>query len=1315
MINKSIFKFKNLIFLVFILLFSTILFSQTNNLEKNVNFNRTESKPKSFLAEALFNHKKNNLPYFSENLVLTDNLIPSFKLKNSVIRNLTSSELALIESYKKYITSDFQITYNSGISRQEKLLYANIVPIRLNSSNIYEYLVSYETFWDYSNAKDISTYANLNRSNNRVAKVSTSVLASGKWYKVGVTKDGVYKIDKTFLTNLGIDVSAVNPRNIKVYGNGGKLMPERNSDFKYDDLQENAIKVVGEGDGVFDNADYVLFYGQSTDSWVRSSSNRIPYHRKLHSFSDTSFYFINVDINTLGKRINDQSSLAVVATKTTTTQDYYDIHEVNAFNAVKSGREFYGEKFDLNTSYVFNFLIPDAVIGDSVYVKSRVMSRCATISNYAVTFGPYLFNVSCPLTNVDYYIADYGYPNDSELGGILNSSFLSVTVSKQTPSAVGYLDYVEINARKSLNFTSSQFNFRDRRVIGGAGTFAKYNLLNPTGAAISIWDVTSPLNVSNQLFSTIGSALDFTATSDSLREYVAFSPATAFIPTPYGTVPNQNLHAITQADFVIVTHPAYLNEANRIAKVHADYDTLSYAIATTTQVYNEFSSGTPDIGAIKEFVRMLYFRPTDPTKATKYLLLLGDGSYKNRDITLSGNTAMIPTYETPNSTSYTESFVSDDYFAMMDHDEGALVGTSNDSLSSGRGDLPDIGVGRFPVHTKAEAEEVTSKIEQYYKRNFGFNPNTEESSCSAATCYPQGDWRNSIVFLADDEDSNEHLRGAENVANIVYNTYKDYNVNKIYSDAYQQYSTPGGDRYPDVVNAINRSFEKGCLIFNYTGHGGELGLGAERFVEVPQILGWKNNCNLPLMVTATCEFSRFDDPDRTSAGEYCFLNPQGGAVGLMTTVRLAFSGLNDALNIRFFNHALKPMINGKIPHIGDLYRLTKRDLGFNPQYLNFVILGDPALKLAYPEQKVYTSTINSQTISLTSSDTLKALTKMVITGFVGDKLGNKLTNFNGVVYPTVYDKELKLVTLANDPSRPGFSGSLVDTFKIQRNIIYRGKSLVTNGDFSFTFLVPKDISYNFGKGKISYYAHNGVHDANGYYDHIVIGGSNPLAVADAIGPEIKLFMNDEKFVTGGTTNENPKIYALVSDSSGINTVGNGIGHDLIAVLDAKSGNPIVLNDYYVANLNTYQSGKIRYSLSDLPEGKHDLTLKVWDVQNNSSTAYTDFIVSKEADLALSHILNYPNPFTSKTKFFIEHNQCCVSLKVQIQIYTITGKIVKSINQTINNQGFRFDGIEWDGRDEFGDKLARGVYIYRVSVTDGANKKADKIEKLVILN
>jgi hypothetical protein len=647
---------------------------------------------------------------------------------------------------------------------------------------------------------------------------------------------------------------------------------------------------------------------------------------------------------------------------------------------------------------------------------------------------------------------------------------------------------------------------------------------------------------------------------------------------------------------------------------------------------------------------------------------------------------------------------------MMDDNEGDMV--------SG---LVDIGVGRFPVRSKAEAEAVTNKMEHYYKRNFSFNANATESSCSiASNDYPQGDWRNRLCFTADDEDGNLHESQADGLANSLA-ADKDYNVNKIFVDAYVQVSTPGGDRYPDAATDINTSFEKGCLIWNYTGHGGEVGLGAERFVEISQILGWKNINNLPLMVTATCEFSRFDDPDRTSAGELCLLNAEGGAIGLLTTARVAFSDKNAALNAAFFSHAITPMTNGKMPHIGDLYRLTKIDInspsagGFNSLYMNFVILGDPALKLAYPEQRVYTSSVNSQPVTSTSSDTLKALSKITVTGFIGDKAGNKLTTFNGVVFPTVFDKANTITTLSNDPPAPGFQGSPVTTFTLQKNNIYKGKSTVVNGDFSFTFLVPKDISYNYGIGKISYYAHNGVHDAQGFYDKIIIGGSNPNAVVDNQGPTINLYMNDEKFVSGGTTNENPKIYAVVSDSSGINTIGTGIGHDAVAVIDATSSKPIILNDYYVADLNTYQKGKIRYPFNELSEGNHSLSVKIWDVQNNSSTAYTDFIVTKQAELALTHILNYPNPFTTKTKFFIEHNQCCTSLKVMVQIYTITGKVVKSINQTINDGGFRLDGIEWDGRDEFGDKLARGVYIYRVSVTDNNKKKAEKIEKLVILN
>jgi hypothetical protein len=1272
----------------------------------------TNSAPttQAFLSNVLRDGKKQNLPYVLEHYVIQSNsAIPGFKLQQAVTRELSSKELEEIQAFKSFITANFEQSSYAGKSRDELVVYQKIVPLRLNAqTNKYEYLESYSPLWDFQTPSAVSNSVAF-RKNKRTSAASSSVLASGKWYKVGVTQDGVYKMDRAFLASLGVDVANIDPRNIRVYGNGGKLMPEKNSQFRYDDLQENAITVSGETNGVFDNGDYVLFYGQSTDIWKHIPGSKMPYDHQMHYFSDTSFYFITTDLGP-GKRIGQQNTSSNVADKTTSSQDYYGFHEQNSVNVVKSGREFYGEKFDLSNSYSFSFNIPNALVGDSVYVKTGALSRCDLQSSYQVSFNNGAFTFTCGPTNTSSYLADVGIYGEGMKGGLLGSGFLAITVSKQTSTATGWLDKIVFNCRRALTFNQTQFTFRDRKVIGGPGTFAQYNLTSTNSTPPTIWDVTNPLDVKNQLYNNSGSSLDFTTGSDSLKEFCIFTDAQAYTPKAYKLVPNQNLHSLTQADFVIVTHPDFMAEALRIAQIHETFDTLTYAIATTQQVYNEFSSGTPDIGGIRDFVKMLYHRPANRDLATKYLLLLGDASYKNKEINTPGNTALIPSYQTPSSSSWTTSFVTDDFFAMMDDDEGDLNSGNNDSLDMGHGDLPDIGVGRFPVKNKEEALAVTNKIEHYYKRNYGFDVNAVESSCSTAeNDYPQGDWRNWVCFIADDEDSNEHFNQANALSNIVYNGLKNYNVDKIFLDSYVQYSTPGGDRYPDAVNDLNRRVERGALIINYTGHGGELGLTEERVVEVAQILGWKNKNNLPLMVTATCEFSRFDDPDRTSAGEYCLLNPDGGAIGLMTTVRLAFSGLNYSLNTAFYSHALVPMANGRMPHIGDLYRLTKRDIYFGEQYMNFVILGDPALRLAYPEQNVYTSTVNSHTLNATSSDTLNALSKITVTGFVGDKYGNKITNFNGVIYPTVFDKETTLKTLGNDPS------SFPVTFLQQKNIIYKGKSVVQNGDFSFSFLVPKDISYIFGKGKISYYAHNGLHDAAGYYDKVIIGGSNPNAIADNQGPTVGLYMNDEKFVSGGTTNENPKMYAVIADSSGINTIGTGIGHDVVAVLDENTSKPIVLNDYYVADLNTYQTGKIRYPFNELPEGSHRLSLKVWDVQNNSSTSYTDFVVSKSAELALTHILNYPNPFTTKTKFFIEHNQCCVSLKVLIQVYTISGKVVKSINQTINNEGFRFDGIEWDGKDDFGDKLARGVYIYRVSVSDGQKKKADKIEKLVILN
>jgi hypothetical protein len=502
--------------------------------------------------------------------------------------------------------------------------------------------------------------------------------------------------------------------------------------------------------------------------------------------------------------------------------------------------------------------------------------------------------------------------------------------------------------------------------------------------------------------------------------------------------------------------------------------------------------------------------------------------------------------------------------------------------------------------------------------------------------------------------------------------------------------------------------ERGALVINYTGHGGETGWTAERILDNAMITSWKNKRKLPLFITATCEFSRYDDPGRTSAGELVLINSEAGGVALMTTTRLVYASQNGVLNSVMISNLFNP-INGQQPTLGDVYVRVKNDAsvmagGINPR--NFTLLGDPAIMLAVPRYDVVTTSINGN-IPVADADTLSALMKVTITGEVQSN-GQTLSNFNGIVYPTVYDKEENVSTLANDPSSP------IINFSLRKNIIYRGKASVTAGSFSYTFIVPRDIAYNIGRGRLSYYAHNGSEDAAGNYDSLMVGGSSSSAINDVTGPEIKLYLNDERFVFGGTTNESPKIVALVSDSNGVNTVGNGIGHDITATIDNDPNKIYVLNDYYESELDDYQKGKIVFPLQSLPEGRHTLKLKLWDIYNNSSEAYTEFIVAASASLALSRVLNYPNPFTSRTSFMFEHNRPCSNLDVQIQVYTVSGRLIKTINRTIACEGYRSDDIDWDGRDDFGDPLGRGVYVYRLKIKDNEGLTAEKFEKLVIL-
>ncbi len=1289
--------------LFFLFVFEVAVFGQTKYLYKQNpsqysiswlepgSIKPSDKETQKFLnfTGARFEFEDDFLPRYFQKIALKNNDI-SFETSiiNAVFEPLSAIEIAIIKN-PSLISSE--ITVKSGVStvKKQKSGIVSFIPIRKNSSTgKYEKLVAF----DLSVTPSSSSVKTSSRAVHAYA--ANSVLQTGNWYKIGITQDGIYKLSYSFFQNLGIDVTTLNPQNIRVYGNGGGMLPELNSIARKDDLVENAISVVDGGDGTFDATDYVLFYGKGPQDWSYNALTCPKFTHTLNLYSDSAYYFINADLG-VGKRIQTQASSVLPVTNTVATFDDYDFHEKEYVNFIKSGKLWYGEFFDNIATYSFSFNFPNIDMTASTSVATSIASRSlSTSASYSVVSQSGSSTIPIGSTPGDSY-SDYAIIGSSCFSYIPTASSFSVIVTKLTPGALAWLDYIEVNTRRQLTQAGDQMDFRDAQSMG-AGNVAQYNVLS--SLPIQIWDVTEPTNVFLQSTTLIGSTYQFVLPSDTLKQFVSFNGLSYLTPTISGTVLNQNLHNLSNKDYIIISHPSFYSDAMQLAAFHENADTLSTIVVTPQQIYNEFSSGAQDVSALRDFVKMFYDKAVIATEFPQYLLLYGDGSYDNKKQNGS-NTNFIPTYQSVNSTVLTSSYVSDDFYGLLDDIEG--VWAASDAI--------DIGIGRFPVKNATESKVVLNKVLDYKKT--GFSASTTNNGCSnLASTSPFGDWRNVVCFVADDEDGGLHQSDANKLATMVDTAADDYNVDKIYLDAYTQEATPGGNRYPGVADAINKRIEKGCLIWNYTGHGGEVGLAHERVVEVAQINNWKNYNNLPLFVTATCEFSRYDDPERTSAGEYVLLNPEGGGIALLTTLRLVFASGNFILNRDFYETAFVP-VAGKMPRLGDLYEYVKTQPGGNSvNSRNFSLLGDPALTLAYPKYNVSTDTVNSIPVSVTSSDTLKALSLITISGFVRDDAGAILSSYNGVIYPTVFDKSQNVTTLSNDgPSNPPY------TFGIQKNILYKGKASVTNGAFKFSFVVPKDIAYAYGIGRISYYAENGSEDANGYYEKVIIGGSNDSAAIDNAGPTVDLFLNDAKFVFGGLTDETPDLFAILKDNNGVNTVGNGIGHDITAVLDANTESSIVLNDYYQADLNSYKSGTIRYPFSELSEGKHTLSLKVWDVYNNSSQSYTEFIVAKSAELALSHVLNYPNPFTTKTQFYFEQNQCCQVLDVQVQIFTVSGKLVKNIDQYVQMEGFRSDPIDWDGRDDFGDKIGKGVYIYRIKVKTSEGAVAEKFEKLVILN
>ena len=1202
-------------------------------------------------------------------------------------QNATPDDLLFLEKYDIKVG---RLDYEGKISSAKRayFLMLNIFPFVMEGSKI----VRISNFRvNYSKEKP---------NFNHVSKdfVTSSVLKSGtgNWYKLSVNQDGIYKIDRALLISMGINVDNLNPQDINVFGNGDGLLPERNSTPRTDDLAKNAIKIVGEADGSFDANDYILFYGWGPNRWY-PNNDTTRFKQTKHIYSDFSCYYININSDDTPLRIEDVFETPAPPTHNVNEQTYYSIHELDNVSLVGGGQRWYGELFDADLTQTFTFNVPN-IISTSPANFEVSLASSANISSG--TEQEYSVGGVVMLSSVLPTSSDYGRStNMMSLSNPSASLPVQVRIVRNSPDILTYLDRIELNARRKLTFIGSQLNFSDLESVGPSNV-SEFTVNNMSPSTGFVWEVSNrhqPFNVAGTFNST---DFVFRLETDSVRQFVASNGASYFTPLFTGEVVPQDLHALSQADYLIVTHPEFISQAERLAQLHIQ-NGLTVHVVTTNQIYNEFSSGVQDATAIRSFAKMFYDRALAlPGTEPKYLLLFGDGTYdpKNR---VANNNNYILTYQMNNS-DFTEDHIgnmpSDDYFGMLDDNE--VMAAS---------DLVDIGIGRLLISNLQMAKEAVDKIEHYMRNGSSIysTANTNCSSDNGSSTF--GDWRTKYILIADDEESNWFLvNDVEPQFNYVSDSLPEMNCEKIYLDAYTQVATAGGERYPDVNEAINAKIERGALVVNYVGHGGEVGVAEERVITVPQIKDWKNIDVLPLMVSATCEFTKFDDPERVSAGEWASINPYGAAVALMTTTRSVYFTVNTAIGYQFIRNVFRRNANLEPFTFGEIITETKNAVGGNNKR-SFTLIGDPALKLALPQMQVVTDSINGLDSAI-EIDTIQALSKVIIKGHIEDNSGAMMTSFNGVLYPSVYDKPKAQLTLSND----GPSESPELEFFTQTNKVYNGKSSVVNGEFEFTFIVPKDIDYSIDYGKISYYADNGSIDAFGYDTTFYIGGLDPNGIDDTEGPTIDLFINDENFVDGGISDETPILIAQLFDENGINTVGNGIGHDLIAVIDGETGDPIVLNDFYTSDLDSYQSGQIRYNFTSLEPGAHTLAVKVWDVNNNSSETTIEFVVQEQVNMALDHVLNYPNPFTTSTEFYFEHNQVCSQLEAQIQIFTVSGRLVKTINEVVLTEGFRSDGIAWNGLDDFGDQLAKGVYVYRLIVTTPDDLRAEKTEKLVIL-
>ena len=1238
---------------------------------------------------------RDNVPQFSYSV--ETNGMKNISLQNIQYENVPANERGNLNSGNIPTT----LKYIAKISQAGNRYFTSVVMTPfVKENNQIKKVVSFQIVSQAGINPDLGT-------DDTFDPATTSALSSGNWHKIKINKSGVFRLDKSFFDANGIPTN-FDPRTLKIYGNGGKQLNENPGDFRYGALQENAIQFNGQDDGSFDNGDFILFYAQGPHDWFRLPDSTLDNLRhKFNQYSDYAYYFITFG-GTQGKRVQDQT-IDGNPVQTFGQYDDYQFYEKDSLSVNQVGKQWVGESFNVEPSHNFTLKGGGTAAGN-VHTLCRMVGKNAN----AVSFTSTVNGVAAGTEN---FSAGDFVPRSAE--GIITTSgntfnFTVTANNSSNPGSFVFLDYLEVRYRANLNFNGTQMNFRQLQNLNDGSIYGF-----AMSGAPKVWNISDHTNAMN--VTNAGGVFKYQSNSPYfLNEFVAFSETAAYTEIEYvGSVPNQNLRSYTDIEYVIVTHPDYLSEASRLANFRIMNDGIKAIVVTTEQVYNDFSSGAQDISAIRDFLKHL----RDTGNPLKYVLMMGGASFDYKD-RITDNSNYVPAYISFNSENLDNSYVTDDFFTMLDETDVILNGTQEPVNYIQLSNQMDIAIGRMPAHTLAEAKLMVDKTMAYYEKLPG-----QGSSF--------GEWKTRFLLVVDDDLSGStpfHKNIEDDSAAFIEENISYATLRKGYLDSFVEESTSAGPRYPQVNQIIGNAFNLGTALLVYFGHGGPRSWSQERVITYEEINNFSNfsglYSRLPVVMTITCEFTVWDLNYLPSAGVYMYKAPQGGASAMLTTSRPVGTYFGGEFNEKVMEELLE--VQGvKYQTLGE--SLTAAKVQDNSGYnLSVNLLGDPMLSISRPPRNIRITKINGEDAD-TFDGVLRAMDFVEIEGEVLDENGTMRDNsFNGKANGILFDKPVNKSTLNNNGWGTDVTPQIMD-YQEQINAIFKGGTNVTYGQFKFQFYVPKDINYEIGDGKFMVYAHNNVIDGV-TTKNIKVGGQNPDGLNDDNGPTIGLYMNNLNFVDGGITNRNPYLLACLVDSTGINTSGIAIGHDITGVLDQNVEGTYVLNEYYEGGDNNpctnpqvldYQKGQVMYRLNSLELGNHQIVFKAWDINNNSSEQTLDFVVMEEGSdhIHIEKLLNWPNPFTNQTYFHFEHN-CDTELEVMVQIFTISGKLVKTIRQTVSaepwREGYRTGrfAIPWDGLDDFGDKIGKGVYIYRVTAR-GVNPETCKgsataIEKLVIL-